>query len=114
MLRLILPGWLKCPEKWEKATLITGKMSGKNNLFNVARCGNLFYFFFFSVPSIPIAVQLCANCIQLCTQMSSWAVLTSGQDPWWVVFFFKEQKITWFVFSACGLQHHQLEYVLLI
>lgn len=37
---LILPGWFNCPENWEKATLITGKMSGKKNLFNVAGCGN--------------------------------------------------------------------------
>lgn len=69
---------------------------------------------FCSVPSAPIAVQLRTNCVQLCTQMSSWAVLTTGQDPWWVVGFFKEQKITWLVFSACGLQHHRLENILLI
>lgn len=41
---------------------------------------------FCSVPSAPVAVQLHTNHIQLCTQMSSWAVLTIGQGPWWVVF----------------------------
>lgn len=41
MLGLILPGWCNPPENWEKATLITGKMSGKKNLFNVVGCGNL-------------------------------------------------------------------------
>lgn len=88
MLGLILPGWFNRPENWDEATLITGKMSGKKNLFNVVGCGNLILLCSFR----SIAVQLRTNCIQLCTQMSSWAVLTIGQDPWWVVFFFLKSK----------------------
>lgn len=64
-------------------------MSGKKSLFLMLL---VVAAWFCSVPSTPIAAQLCTNCIQLCTQMSSWAVWTIGQNPWWVMFLFLKSK----------------------
>lgn len=111
MLGLILLGWFNHSENWKKATLITGKMSGKKSLFNVADCGSLVLLCSFHSHSCTALYKL-YTAVHTNEQLGSldhWAKSLVGD-----VFVLKEQKITWLGLPACGLQHHWLENILLI
>lgn len=89
MLGLILPGWFNRPENWEIATLITGKMSGKKNLFNAAGCGNLVLLYSFCSYSCtaPYKLYTAVHTNEQLGSFDHWARSLVGG-----VFFLKSKK----------------------